>query len=100
MEVRRWIPRLAAGEDLLIVENGRFLREDGDVDENGLVVAMVKVTAIRPFLPTDIDAACASYFEEGWYAWELSDIRPLSVPVKVLAAREIYEVDFSPPAQP
>lgn len=90
------MPEISANEDLLIVENDRFLRKEGDFDENGTAVAIVRIKAIRCFLPTDIDAACASYFEEGWYAWELSDVRPISCSPKVVAARGIYEVDFAP----
>lgn len=38
-------------------------------------------------------AACASYFENGWLAWELSDVRPVALPATVRAARGIYEVE-------
>jgi hypothetical protein len=33
LEIRRWAPDLRADEDLLIVENTRFLREDGEETE-------------------------------------------------------------------
>lgn len=95
LEIRRWAPDLRADEDLLIVENTRFLREDGEEDRDGRAVAVVRVAAVRPFLPTYIEAACASYFEEGWLAWELTDIRPLSWATSVLAARGIYEVSVN-----
>ncbi|MBC8716586.1 hypothetical protein [Ochrobactrum sp. Marseille-Q0166] len=39
-------------------------------------------------------AACASSFEDGWFAWELSDVRPLAKPIPALAARKIYELDI------
>lgn len=94
LEVRRWKPNLLPSEDLLIVENGRFLRIEGDQDENGVPVAMVKVKAVRPFTLADMEAACASYFEEGWFAWELDDIRPVQSIGPVLAARGIYELEF------
>jgi hypothetical protein len=48
LEVRRWKPDLAPSEDLLIVENGRFLHRDGDHDEAGVPVAIVKVKTVRP----------------------------------------------------
>ena len=44
--------------------------------------------------PMDMQAACASYFEDGWLAWELSDLRPVTPSVAIRAARGIYEVDF------
>lgn len=93
LEVRRWTPSLRADEDLLIVENGRFLRNEGDEDYGGRVVAIVRVAATRPFVCEDMAAACGSYFEEGWLAWELTDVRPLSSNIQVKAARGIYELD-------
>ncbi|MFI7884845.1 ASCH domain-containing protein [Pseudomonas juntendi] len=93
LEVRRWHPDLQPTEDLLIVENGSFLHGDGDEDDDGIAVAIVRLKAVRPFILADMEAACASYFEDGWLAWELSDIRPIS-PVTIRAARGIYEVDF------
>ncbi|WP_339432591.1 MULTISPECIES: ASCH domain-containing protein [unclassified Pseudomonas] len=94
LEVRRWFPDLDPFEDLLIVENGRFLHNDGDEDDNGIAVAIVRVKAVRPFVLADMQAACASYFEDGWLAWELSDLRPVTHSVAIRAARGIYEVDF------
>jgi len=96
LEVRRWRPLLHPDEDLLIVENGRFLREDGDEDRDGIAVAIVKVAGVRPFTLADMASACAGRFEAGWLAWELAAVRPLGQQAKVLAARGIYEVDFAP----
>lgn len=76
------------------MENERFLHNDGDEDDNGIAVAIVRVKAVRPFILADMQAACASYFEDGWLAWVLSDIRPVTPPVTIRAARGIYEVDF------
>jgi hypothetical protein len=94
LEVRRWHPDLDPSEDLLIVENERFLHNDGDEDDDGIAVAVVRVKAVRPFILADMQAACASYFEDGWLAWELSDVRPVTHPVTIRTARGIYEVDF------
>ena len=93
LEVRRWKPTIGADEDLLIVENGRFLRTEGDEDHEGKAVAIVRVGAFRPFVPEDLAAACGSYFEEGWLAWELLDVRPISSTISIKAARGIYEID-------
>lgn len=92
LEVRRWHPGLDPSQDLLIVENGRFLHAEGEEDEDGVAVAIVRVKAVRPFVLEDMQAACANYFEEGWLAWELSDVRPVTPPMPVRAARGIYEV--------
>ncbi len=92
LEIRRWLPELDPSEDLLIVENGRYLREDGEQDEDGVAVAVVKVARVRPFTPDDVAAACASIFEEGWFAWELVGVRQIPAATRVLAARGIYQV--------
>ena len=94
LEVRRWHPELEPSEDLLIVENGRFLHLDGEQDAEAMAVAIVRVRAVRPFVLADMPAACANYFEEGWLAWELQDIRPISPPVSMKAARGIYQADL------
>lgn len=78
----------------MIVENGRFLHREGDHDEAGVPVAIVKVKTVRPFTLADMEAACASHFEEGWLAWELTEVRPVQSTERVLAARGIYEVEF------
>lgn len=92
LEVRRWSPSLRPDEDLLIVENDLFLRADGEVDQDGRAVAIVRIASVRPFLHTDMAAACANYFEEGWLAWELTNIRQITYSKPVLAARGIYEL--------
>ncbi|WP_234407498.1 ASCH domain-containing protein [Pseudomonas bohemica] len=94
LEIRCWRPDLAPTEDLLIVENGRFLHTDGDEDDDGIAVAIVRVKAVRPFVLADMQAACATHFSEGWLACELSDVRPITNPVTLRAARGIYDVDF------
>ncbi|MCR5944309.1 ASCH domain-containing protein [Ochrobactrum sp. XJ1] len=91
LEVRRWSPSLRPDEDLLIVENDRFLRADGEEDQDGRAVAIVRIASVRPFLHSDMAAACANYFEEGWLAWELTNIRQITYSKPVLAARGIYE---------
>ncbi|MEL7096861.1 MAG: hypothetical protein AAGK70_15620, partial [Pseudomonadota bacterium] len=53
---------------------------------NGLTFPTLTITT------ADVDAACASYFEEGWLAWELTDVRQVSHTKPVLAARGIYDV--------
>ncbi len=92
IEVRRWRPDLPPGEDLLIVENGRFLMEDGDEDPDGRVVAIVRVGAVRPWTADDLEASCATGFEAGWLAWELYDVRPVTSATPVLAARRLYDL--------
>lgn len=93
IEVRSWESGLACDEDLLIVENKTFLREDGAFDDDGRAVALVKVTATRAFTERDIERARATRFAEGYYSWELSDIRPVRCRKAVRAERGIYVVN-------
>ncbi len=94
IEVRSWRPPDGFDEELLIVENRKFLREDGEVDPSGVPVAIVKIRRVREFLKEDIPAACASRWEPGYFAWELAEVRPLTGSGEVMAARGLYEVVF------
>lgn len=93
LEIRKWAPNIGCNEDLLIVENHNYLLKDGN-EEMGKAVAIVKVKNVRPFVESDIDAACASYYEADWLAWELTDIRAIETPIKMIAKRKIYEVEL------
>ncbi|PWC12516.1 ASCH domain-containing protein [Brenneria corticis] len=95
LEIRKWHPEISADEDLLIVENQNYLLADGD-EEMGIAVAIVQVKKVRPFVERDIAAACASYFESGWLAWEMTNIRVIKEPVAIIAKRKIYQVDWMP----
>lgn len=95
IEVRSWQPPVGFSEDLLIVENKKFLRAEGETDPEGIPVALVKIKVVRPFKESDIPAACASRWEAGYFSWELDQVRPLNCSVKVPAARGIYETELN-----
>lgn len=95
IEVRSWQPPTSFDGDLLIVENKKFLHNEGDIDLEGVPIALVKIKKVRPFKESDIAAACASRWEPGYYSWELTDVRPLNSSTKVLAARGIYETELN-----
>lgn len=97
LEIRRWHPNLSPDEDLLIVENNRFLHAEGDEDADGIALALVRVKAVRPFVLADMQASCATRFEDGWLAWELFDVRPLPTPVRVRAAKGLYHIELLDP---
>lgn len=97
IEVRSWQPPADFDGDLLIVENKKFLRNEGDTDLEGVPVALVKIKKVRVYEESDIPAACASRWEPGYYSWELADVRPLHSTTQVLAARGIYEVELNLP---
>lgn len=69
LEIRKWQSNIDAEEELLIVENSRYLEGD-------------------------MAAACTSYYELGWLAWKLTDIRAIAEPIEVIAKQKIYEVEL------
>jgi hypothetical protein len=92
IEVRRWMPQGLPVRDLLIVENKHYLHDDGATDPDGRAVALVDVVNVEPWREDQFDAACASYWEPGWMAWRLENVRPVRCDTPVLAARKIYEI--------
>jgi hypothetical protein len=94
IEVRSWRPPSDLEGDFVIVENHKYLREDGDTDQDGKAVAIARVKNVREYLESDVPAACASRWEPGYYSWELCDVRPLRNAENVLAARGIYEIEL------
>ncbi len=83
-------------KDLLIVENQNFLVKDTD-EEEGFAVALVDVVSIHPWRNDEVNLACASAWSEGYFAWVLSNVRPIKQPVKILAKRKIYQVELDLP---
>lgn len=95
LEIRRWHPELHENEDLLVVENQHYLSQTNETDANGYALALIQIGRIRGFKKSDLKAACASHYEEGWLAWEINNIRPLMRPFKVMAKRKIYWLDLN-----
>ncbi len=54
-------------KDLMIVENQHFLLND---------------------------AACATYWAEGYLAWFNRNIRPIDPPIQVIAKRKLYRIEL------
>ena len=77
LEVRSWKPTIPLHSDILIIENENYLTKEDEIDPNGKAVALVKIKNVRKFNKEDIKNACASYWAEGYYSWELYDIRPI-----------------------
>lgn len=94
IEVRSWRPPEDFNEDLLLIENKNFLRQEGETDPDGTPIAIVKIKNVRPFTEADITAACATRWEPEYYSWELTDVRPITNHEKIIAARGIYEVEL------
>lgn len=93
LEVRSWQPEQLPLKDLLIVENKFFLNHDAD-EELGVAVALVDVESVHVWQPNEVEAACASYWAEGYFAWQLSNIRPIKDKIEVPAKRKIYLIEI------
>lgn len=91
LEVRSWVPTKLPIKDLLIVENQKFLVKDTDEEEG------VDVDSIHAWRNDEIEPACATAWSEGYFAWVLSNVRPISQPLKTLAKRKIYQVELDLP---
>jgi len=88
LEVRRWKPKEPI-RDLLIVENERVLGQDLQ-EEMGVAVCMVDVVGYHNWEASEIEAACARYWEEGWIAWELTNVRKID-PFPAVAKLKLYD---------
>ena len=93
LEVRSWQPAELPLRDLLIVENALFLSEDLPEDPEGRAVALVDVVAVHPWRPDEVQAACSSGWQPGYWAWVLENVRVLEPQATVPAKRKLYEID-------
>ena len=91
LEIRRWIPDTPL-TDLLIVENRHFLTNQLE-EESGIAVCIVDVLGHHDWQETELQAACGTYWEAGWIAWEISNVRPIQQFI-TRAKRRIYNTQI------
>ncbi len=94
LEIRSWKPTALPLRNLVIVENHRRLDREGDVDPDGLAVALVDIEQVRDWTPEDAQRD-GHNFVAGYNAWIITNVRPLTPPQRVPAARLIYQVDLA-----
>ncbi len=94
LEVRSWRPDQLPLKDLVIVENQTYLNNEGD-EELGYAVALVDIDSIHTWQENEVDAACASYWTDGYYAWVISNVRPLKQPIEAIAKRKLYRLELN-----
>lgn len=92
LEIRSWQPASLPLKDLLIVENKNYLIQYED-EEIGRAVAIVDIEAIHLWTENELELATASYWEDGYWAWEISNVRPIEKCIEVPAKRKIYAID-------
>lgn len=93
LEVRSWHPEALPLKDIVIVENQNFLLQDGD-EEAGLAVALVDIVAVHAWRVDEVEAACASYWAEGYFAWTIANVRPFEQAIQVMAQRKLYLLEL------
>jgi hypothetical protein len=42
----------------------------------------------------EVEAACANYWEEGYFAWKIANVRPFDQAIKTDAKRKIYLIEI------
>ena len=93
LEVRSWRPDQFPLKDLVIVENQTYLNNEGD-EELGVCCGAGGFHSIHTWQENEVDAACASYWADGYYAWVISNVRPLLQPLEVRAKRKLYTLEL------
>ena len=93
IEVRSWIPDQLPLKNVLLIENHRYLLEDGDEDF-GQIVTMVDFDDVHEWREDELESACGSDWKAGYWAWTISNVRPIQSIEKVAAKRKIYTLSF------
>lgn len=96
IEVRSWQPPTLPLHNLLIVQNSVRLSDETPADDAGAVVALVDVVAVRDWQPEDLEKSRSEKFEEGYQAWELTNVRPAAYNRFVPARLGVYELEVNP----
>lgn len=94
LEVRSWIPNQLPIRNLVIVENKNFLNENFLEDE-GMAIALVDIESIHTWQEKELELACASYWETGYFAWVISNVRPIDPPIQTIAKRKIFNINLA-----
>lgn len=93
LEIRSWEPPTLPLRNLLIVENRRRLDHDGDTDPDGKAVAVIDIEEVRDWTEADAQKDGHTYVR-GYFAWVISNVRPINDPMAAPAERLIYQVEI------
>ena len=95
LEYGSWLPGPLPLRNLLIVENRIFLTGEDPVDTDGTAVAVVDIVDVHAWRASELEAACASKWTPGLWAWRVANVRPIGGAIRVVARRKLYEVEIS-----
>ncbi|MBK0064796.1 MULTISPECIES: ASCH domain-containing protein [unclassified Acinetobacter] len=93
LEIRSWQPEQLPLRDLVIVQNTQFLYQNGD-EQAGEAIAMIDIIAVHPWSENEVEVACANHWEAGYWAWEITNVRPIVPRLKTVAKRKIYQIEL------
>lgn len=93
-EIRSWLPPRLPLYDLVLVENQHYLHNEGDEDEQGAILAVVDVVGAHAWSQEEARQA-EKLWQPSYYAWELTNVRPVAEPVKAVARRHIYQLELA-----
>lgn len=94
LEIRSWQPDYLPLKNLIIVENQYYLTQEND-EEQGLAIAIVDIESVHPWTQDEFVAAMASYWAEGYWAWQISNVRPIYPAIPALAKRKLYSLELN-----
>ncbi len=93
LEIRSWRPEQLPLRDLVIVQNTQFLNKAGD-EQIGEAMAIIDILAVHAWREDEVETACANHWEQGYWAWEIANVRPIVPRIKCIAKRKIYEIEL------
>ena len=91
LEIRSWRPEQLPLKDLVLVQNTRYLLEEGE-EQQGEALAIIHIEAVHAWRQDEIASACANDWQEGYWAWEIAEVRPILSRPAVVAKRKIYDI--------
>lgn len=95
LEIRQWSPETVPLRDLVIIQNKVRLSSEGvQEDPDGELMAIVDVESVGEWKEHELIQSCSAYWEPGWKAWRLSNIRPLSSDGRFPARLRIYWIEL------
>ncbi len=94
VEIRRWLPPEIPFLDLVLVENEIYLTEKGQEDPNGLARAIVDITGVHEWTRQEAESQGIDWIPN-YVCWELSNVRPIVLPIPCVARRKIYKIDIN-----
>ncbi|MDU2797514.1 MAG: ASCH domain-containing protein [Klebsiella oxytoca] len=94
--IRSWTPPELPIYDLVLVQNNKYLH-DGDVDVNGVALAVVDVSMVSDwtygdYLRQSHDVTLGKDWKKGYYIWKLENIRMVKNKPNVMAQKGIYVI--------